>query len=147
MEPPRQNIFNSIAEQLTDPNQNLSVILDRFIKFAVNLVNTVGELQEEIIDKNFVIQMNITDVGFNFWLRVDNGKVIYTKGVSEEATIKADLTRDQVIRMIKGELKATDAFMKGNLKASGSLGHGLLFIRIFRLIIKYLNENTKRKTK
>jgi len=47
--------------------------------------------------------------------------------------------------MIQGELKATDDFMKGKIKASGSLGHGLLFIKIFRLITKYLTEITKKK--
>ena len=46
--------------------------------------------------------------------------------------------------MIQGEL-AVDAFMKGKLKASGSLSHGLLFLKIFRLIIKYLNLTSIKK--
>lgn len=108
-------------------------------------VNTAEDIQEELIDNDFIIQMNVIDIPFNFWLKVNNGKVIYKKGVNEEATLKAEVSKDQVIKMIKGELKATDDYMKGNLKASGSLGHGLLFIKIFRLISKYLTEITKKK--
>jgi len=141
----KPKIFDSIIEQLTDSDQNVAVILDRFIKLAVNLVNTAEDIQEELIDKDFIIQMNVIDIPFNFWLKVNNGKVIYKKGVNEEATLKAEVSKDQVINMIKGELKATDDFMKGNLKASGSLGQGLLFIKIFRLITKYLTEITKKK--
>lgn len=141
----KHKIFDTIIEQLTDSVQNTAVILDRFIKFAVNLVNTTEDLQEELTDKDLIIQMNIVDIDFNFWLKVYNGKVIYEKGVNEGATLIADMTKDQVIKMIQGELLAIDDFMKGKIKASRRLGHGLLFIKIFRLIVKYLTQAAKKK--
>jgi putative sterol carrier protein len=134
-----QKIFDSIAQQLTDPDQNTIVVFERFIEFAVNLVNTTEELQEELIGKDFIIQMHLTDIEFDFYLRIHKGKVKYHKDFIKEATLKVELTKNQMIQMIKGELKAIDGFMKGTLKAYGSLGHGLLFIKIFRLIIRYLN--------
>ncbi|MFX1445170.1 MAG: hypothetical protein ACFFHV_17285 [Promethearchaeota archaeon] len=143
----KNKIFDSIVEQLTDPKQNTADIIDRFIKFVVKLVNSAEEFQVELINKDIIYQMSITDIRFTFCLTVDNGKVIYKRGFNERATLQAEISLDQVIRMLKGELKAMDDYMKGKIKAYGTLDHGLLFIRIFRLFIEYLNATTEKNLK
>ena len=141
----KPKIFDSIIEQLTDSDQNVAVILDRFIKLAVNLANTVEDIQEELIDNDLIIQINITDIDFIFWFKIFNGKVTYKKGFNDKATLKIELTKDMMIKMFRGELSGLDAFMRGKLKASGSLSHGFTYIKTFRLIGKYLDQASNKK--
>ena len=91
---PTHKIFRSVIDQLTDPDQNIAIILDKFIKYSINLVNSTDDLREELIDRNMIIQMNIIDIDFSFWLEVFDEKVIYKKGVNEKATLEVEMTKD-----------------------------------------------------
>ena len=140
-------MIDSVIKQLRDPDSNVVNVLDQFIKSSIKIINKNKELQEEILDQNVIIQISITDINFSFWLGASNGKVIYKKGINEDSTLRIEITKDLFIDMIRGESFGIDAFMKGKLKASGSLSHGLLFNKIFRLVVKYQNQNSKKNVR
>ena len=136
--------FRSVVHDLENNDEEFITALDRIISFAVNLVKNTEELREEIIDYDDIYQILLTDINFNFWLKVSNGSIMYKKGINRSATFKVRYTKDIFIKIFKREMAGTDAYMKGKIKVDGNLSDGLRFIKIFRLFIQYV-ENGKRK--
>jgi hypothetical protein len=102
------------------------------------------DLREEIVDYDDVYQIAITDINFNFWLKVLNGSIIYKKGINRSASFRAMYTKDILIKILKREMIGTDAFMKGIIKVDGDLSQGLRFIKLFRMFLEYLNNGFKK---
>ena len=136
--------FRSVVHDLENNDEEFITALDRIISFAVNLVKNTEELREEIIDYDDIYQVLLTDINFNFWLKVSNGSIMYKKGINRSATFKVRYTKDIFIKIFKREMAGTDAYMKGKIKVDGNLSDGLRFIKMFRLFIQYV-ENGKRK--
>ena len=136
--------FRSVVHDLENNDEEFITALDRIISFAVNLVKNTEELREEIIDYDDIYQILLTDINFNFWLKVSNGSIMYKKGINRSATFKVRYTKDIFIKIFKREMAGTDAYMKGKIKVDGNLSDGLRFIKIFRLFIQYV-KNGKRK--
>ncbi len=136
--------FRSVIHDLENSDEEFIATLDRIISFAVNLVKNTEELREEIIDYDDIYQILLTDINFNFWLKVSNGSIMYKKGINRSATFKVRYTKDIFIKIFKREMAGTDAYMKGKIKVDGNLSDGLRFIKMFRLFIQYV-ENGKRK--
>lgn len=136
--------FNSVLSDLENHNGGFIEVLDKFIKLAVNKFTITEELHEEIINYNDIYQILITDLNFNFWLKVSNGSIIYKKGVNRNASFEVKYTKDIIIKILKREMYGTDAFMKGIIKVDGDLSQGLRFIKLFRMLIDYLNNGFKK---
>ena len=118
-------------------------VLDKIINFAVNKFKTTEELRQEIVDFNDIYQIMITDINFNFWLKVSYSSIIYKKGINRSTSVKIRYTKDILVRILKREMSGIDAFMKGIIKVDGDLSQGLRFTKLFRLFIKYLNNGFK----
>jgi len=136
--------FNSVLSDLENHNGEFIEVLDKFINLAINKFITTEELREEIIDYNDIYQILITDINFNFWLKVSNGSIIYRKGVNRNASFRVKYTKNLIINILKREMYGTDAFMKGIIKVDGDLSQGLRFIKLFRILIEYLNNGFKK---
>ncbi|MFX1377266.1 MAG: SCP2 sterol-binding domain-containing protein [Promethearchaeota archaeon] len=136
--------FRSVIHDLERNNEDFITALDRFIMLGVSIINNIDELREEIIDYNCIYQILITDINFDFWLKVSNGIITYKKGINTEATFRVKYKKDILIRILKREMHGTDAFMKGKILVDGDLTQGLRFIKLFRLLIKFINNGKKR---
>jgi hypothetical protein len=136
--------FNSVLGDLENHNGEFIDVLDKFIKLAVNKFTTTDELREEIVDYEDIYQILITDINFNFWLNVSKGSIIYKKGVNRNASFKVKYTKDIIIKILKREMYGTDAYMKGIIKVNGDLSQGLRYIKLFRILIEYLNNGFKK---
>ena len=136
--------FNSVINDLESKNQEFITNLDKVIKMGINIVMNTEELLEEIKDYDFIYQIFITDINFNFWFKVSNGSIIYKKGVNRDASFRVKYTKDIIIKILKREIYGTVAYMKGIIKVDGDLTQGLRFIKLFRLIIAYINNGIKR---
>jgi len=136
--------FRSVIHDLENNDEEFITVLDRIISFAVSIVKNTEELRDEIIDYDAIYQILITDINFNFWLKISNGSIMYKKGINRSATFKVRYTKDLFINILKRDMAGTDAYMKGKIKVDGNLSDGLRFIKIFRLFIQYV-ENGIRK--
>ena len=136
--------FRSVIHDLENNDEEFITVLDRVISFAVSIVKNTEELRDEIIDYDDIYQILITDINFNFWLKISNGSIMYKKGINRSATFKVRYTKDIFINILKRYMAGTDAYMKGKIKVDGNLSDGLRFIKIFRLFIQYV-ENGIRK--
>jgi putative sterol carrier protein len=136
--------FRSVVTELEDNEEEFITALDRILSFAVNIVKNTEELREEILDYNDIYQISITDISFNFWIKVSNGSIIYKKGINRSATFRVRYKKDVFIKILKRDMEGTDAYMKGKIKVDGNLSEGLRFVKIVRLFLKFV-ENRIRK--
>ena len=136
--------LNSVLTHLENHNNELVVVLDKFIKFAVDKFIDTEDLLEEIEDYDDIYQIIVSDMNFNFWLKISNGSMIYKKGINRSATFTVIYTKDILIKILKREMYGTDAFMKGLIKVDGDLSQGLRFIKLFRMFLVYLNNGFKK---
>jgi putative sterol carrier protein len=136
--------FRSVVHDLENNDEEFITVLDRVISFAVSIVKNTEELREEIKDYNDIYQILLTDINFNFWLKISNGSIIYKKGINRSATFRIRYTKDIFISIFKREMAGTDAYMKGKIKVDGNLSEGLRFIKIFRLFIQYVEKSLRK---
>ena len=136
--------FNSVIHDLENQDGEFIESLDKVIKFAVSIVKNTEELREEIVDYDDVYQIILTDINFNFWLKVSNGSIIYKKGINRSASFRVKYTKDILVKILKREIYGTDAFMKGITRVDGDLSQGLRFIKLFRMFLEYLNNGFKK---
>ncbi len=136
--------FNSVLDDLENHNGEFIDVLDKFIKLAVNKFRTTEELREEIEDYEDIYQILITDINFKFWLKVSNGSIIYKKGLNRYASFRVKYTKNILIKILKREMHGIDAFMKGIINVDGDLSQGLRFIKLFRMLVEYLNNGFKK---
>ena len=121
-------------------NENFDVIslLKNFIKSGINFVQNDKEFLEELRDVNSSYQVTIYDINFNFWVKISDGKIEYNEGIDPDAVFKVILSKDLLIKIIKQEITAAEAYMKGLLKLNGSLSHALKIRNFLRMLYHYL---------
>ncbi|MFX1493141.1 MAG: SCP2 sterol-binding domain-containing protein [Promethearchaeota archaeon] len=132
--------INSLLDILEKDASQFTKVLDRIIKIGVKIFNSTEELQEELVGFDDIYQTYITDIDFNYWLKVTNGKIEYKKGVNPDAPFKMNYTKDMIVKILKREISGTDAFMRGEINIEGSLTQGLRYIKLFRTFFKYVQK-------
>ncbi|MFX1410996.1 MAG: SCP2 sterol-binding domain-containing protein [Promethearchaeota archaeon] len=137
--------FNSVIHELEKNDEEFIAILDKIIKLGVNFFQNTEELIEEINDYDYTYQIFVTDINFNFWLKVSRGSIMYKRGIHPKATFKVSYTKEILIKILKREMYGSEAYMKGIIKVDGDLTQGLRYIKVFRLLLKYINNNFNNK--
>jgi putative sterol carrier protein len=136
--------LNSVLANLESHNDELIVVLDKFIKFAVDKFTNTQDLREEIEEYNDIYQIIVSDLNFNFWLKISNNSIIYKKGINRNASFTVKYTKEIFIKILKREMYGSEAYMKGLIKVDGDLSQGLRFIKLFRMFLVYLNNGFKK---
>jgi len=132
--------INSLLDILDKDASQFVRVLDRIIKMGVKIFNSTEELQEELVGFDDIYQTYVTDMDFNYWFKVANGKIEYKKGVNPNALFKMNYTSIMIIKILKREISGTDAFMRGEINVEGSLTQGLRYIKLFRTFFKYVQK-------
>ncbi len=137
----------SVLNNIETYDEEFVEVLDRLIKLGVSVARTTEELLHEIMEYDYddVYQIYITDLNFNFWLKITKNSIIYKKGINRKANYRIRYTKDLVVKILKREMSGTDAFMKGLIKIDGDLADGIRFTKLFRLFFKYVDQNLNKK--
>ena len=135
--------FRSVIHDLESNNEEFITALNQFIMLGISIIKNTEDIREEIIDYDDIYQILITDLNFNFWIKISNGTILYKKGINREASFRVKYKKDIFIKILKREMSGTDAFMKGKIKVDGNLTQGLRFIKLFRLLLKFINNGVK----
>jgi len=132
--------INSLLDALEKDKRQFIKILDKIIRAGIKIFNSTEELQEELVGFDDIYQTHIKDINFSYWFEVANGKIEYQKGLNPDALFKMNYTSDMVIKILKGEISGTDAFMRGKLNVEGELTQGLRYVKLFRTFFKYIQK-------
>ena len=135
--------FRLVVHDLEKNTEEFITALEKIIRLGVSTIKTTEELREEIIDYDDIYQISITDINYHFWFKVSNGTIMYKKGINRGASFRVRYGKDIFIKILKREMYGTDAYMKGKIKVDGDLTQGLRFIKLFRMLIKYINNGIK----
>jgi len=135
-----QDAINLLLKELGKDNKRLLGALDKIIKAGTSIINTTDELREELIGFDDIYQTHISDLDFDYWFQVSEGKIVYKKGNNPEASFKMNFTKELIIDILKGEISGREAFMKGKLKVEGDISQGLRYVKLFRIFTKYLEK-------
>lgn len=137
---PGVNLLQSILGELESNGDKFKSIFDKMIKTIVAIIQNTAELREEIGEGAEIFQTYVTDVDIEYWFQIADGNISYGKGVHDNASVKVWMTKDMIIQILKGELMGTEAYMKGVLKAHGSLTQGLRYIKLYRHFFEYMKK-------
>ena len=137
----------ALLETVGKDKEQFKKLLEKYIRFMIDLVSNVEELREEIRDFDLTYQMCIEDVEVLYWLKIKEGIIEFGFGKAEESKLTITTSRDLFVRMATRESSGVDAYMRGAIKAEGSLTHALRFIKILRLLYDYLGKIQENKKK
>ena len=99
------------------------------------------EFKEELtFFKKNVIQVNMPDADFNFWVEFGNGVYLTEKGVKDNAPITFTIPKKNLNSILEGNLVWFGEFFNGNLKVEGDLQYTLVFFDIVKLALEITNE-------
>jgi len=99
------------------------------------------EFKEELtFFKKNVIQVNMPDSDFNFWVEFGNGVYLSEKGVKDNSMITFTIPKKNLSLILEGKLVWFGEFFNGNLKVEGDLQYTLVFFDIVKLALEITNE-------
>ena len=99
------------------------------------------EFKEELtFFKKTVIQVNMPDSDFNFWVEFGNGVYLSEKGVKDNPPITFTIPKKNLNSILEGKLVWFGEFFNGNLKVEGDLQYTLVFFDIVKLALEITNE-------
>lgn len=135
----------ALLDKLGKNKAQFKPLLEKYIRFMCNLVSEVEELREEIMDFNLTYQMCITDLEILYWLKIQEGTIEFGFGKAEDAEVTIKTTRTMFVKMASRQISGVDGYMRGTIKAEGSLRHALRFIKVLRLVYNYIAEKSEKR--
>jgi len=100
----------------------------KMYEFIKQLAAENEELKEELEDMDkMIVQMEVTDVDFKYWVSFGEGKVDYGEGVSDDATVTMKATQATWTGLSSQEIDSTSAYMSGDLVIEGNLQDAIAY--------------------
>jgi len=64
-------------------------------------------------------------------VKIDDGAIAISEGTAESPSVVFDISDENFLRLVTGQVEATDLLVKGDLKVAGSLQQAALFRTFF----------------
>jgi putative sterol carrier protein len=95
------------------------------------------ELKEELEDiDTILVQMEVTDVNYKYWVKFGEGAVEYAEGESEDASVTMKATQATWTGLSSQEIDSTSAYMSGDLVIEGNLQDAIAYGEILGLAME-----------
>ena len=115
-------------------------ILDIYNGFELLSVDN-EEFREELeLLKENVVQTNVPNSGFNYWVKFGEGNFKCEKGEIEGANIFLTCPHEIMSGILNGDLSAYSEVMNGNLKIKGDLQYAVVFFDLLILALEIKEE-------
>ena len=134
-----------ILNYLENKDENAKVFLEKFFRFRIKFIQRNEEILEELQEFENCYQFYLTDINFNFWIKISKGSITYHNGINRNPITTFELTKDLIIKLLKQEILYSEAYMKGLLKIRGSLSHAIKIRNFSKIIFKYINYYSEKK--
>jgi putative sterol carrier protein len=122
-----ENLLKELKE-IREKGQSQPSDALKMFEFIKQLGQENEELKEELEDMDkLVVQMEVTDIDYKFWVSFGEGAVDYGEGASDEATVTMKATQDTWAGLSSGDIDATSAYMSGDLVIEGNLQDAIAF--------------------
>ena len=98
------------------------------------------DLAEELEDMDIVVQMVISDKGEKFWIKANEGNIVYGSGDVDNPSFTFSATMGVGAGMLFGEVDATSAYMAGDITVEGNLQDAMAFQEIIELAMEAFED-------
>lgn len=145
-----QDQINSFYEALAKNDKEFIRAVKQFIKLGIRLSKNAPELNEILDEMDGVYQTHITDVNYHFYFKIKDREAEFHEGIHDSPDFSVWVTKELTVKMLSRELTGVDAYMKGIIKARGSLTQGFKYIKFYRNLTNYLmrqNDGLSEKRK
>ncbi len=105
----------------------------------LSVENEEFRLELDLLKRN-IVQMNIPDTGFKYWVKFGEGKFNYGKGEIEGADIFVSSSHEIMNGILNGELDAKTEYLSGNIKLKGDLQYIVLYFDLLNLALEINRE-------
>ncbi len=121
------NLIKEIKESRGKTSTNPSDAL-KLYEFIKQLGAENEELKEELEDiDTIVVQQEITDIDYKFWVKFGEGAVNYGEGPSDEASVTMKANQATWAGLSSQEIDSTSAYMSGDLVIEGNLQDAIAY--------------------
>ncbi|MHA1933343.1 MAG: SCP2 sterol-binding domain-containing protein [Promethearchaeota archaeon] len=109
----------------------------KMYEFMKQLAAENEELKEELEDiDTIIVQQEVTDVNFVYWIKFGEGGVEYAEGSSDDATVTMKAAQATWSGLSSGEIDSTSAYMSGDLVIEGNLQDAIAYGEILGLAME-----------
>ncbi|MHA2035324.1 MAG: SCP2 sterol-binding domain-containing protein [Candidatus Hodarchaeales archaeon] len=109
----------------------------KMYEFMKQLAEENEELKEELEDiDTIVVQQEVTDKDYKYWIKFGEGAVAYAEGASDEASVTMKASQSTWTGMSSGEIDSTSAYMSGDLVIEGNLQDAIAYGEILGLAME-----------
>lgn len=111
-------------------NKNIMKINNAIEQLSIENKEFIEELGEF---KESIIQTDLNNSGFKYWVKFGEGKFKYGKGEIEGAPILVSCAQKTMNRILMGNVDVFSEFLTGNLKIEGDLQYAVVYFDFIRL--------------
>ena len=109
----------------------------KMYEFMKQLATENEELKEELEDiDTIIVQQEVTDINFVYWIKFGEGAVDYAEGASDDATVTMKAAQATWSGLSSGEIDSTSAYMSGDLVIEGNLQDAIAYGEILGLAME-----------
>ncbi|NHJ86848.1 MAG: FAD-binding protein, partial [Asgard group archaeon] len=119
------DIKQIIIRKIKDSSFNISDI-PLYLEVMVEICNTNEKIQKKSSKIKLQFQFSIEN-GSNYWIKITNGHFTTGEGKLAEADVSIIMQKSIAAGIFTGEVNATSAYMRKQIKFLGSMRHGLKF--------------------
>ncbi len=131
-----ENLIKELKEMREKGPSEPSAALKMY-EFIKQLGAENEELKEELEDiDTILVQMEVTDVNYKYWVKFGEGAVEYAEGESEDASVTMKATQATWTELSSQEIDSTSAYMSGDLVIEGNLQDAIAYGEILGLAME-----------
>ena len=109
----------------------------KMYEFMKQLAAENEELKEELEDiDTIIVQQEVTDINFVYWIKFGEGTVEYAEGPTDDASVTMKAAQATWTGLSSGEIDSTSAYMSGDLVIEGNLQDAIAYGEILGLAME-----------
>ncbi len=137
-------VDDKIKKDLIEKIKKGNINLDRDFKDYLNLNKEYSEADPDFIDfiKDIqkVFQVKLSDVDFNFWVDISNGKIEYDLKIHPDPDVVILMTKKVLTDFILDKIDPAISYMAGKINIIGSVSDALLLGKLLKYSVSKILE-------
>lgn len=135
--------FQSMINTFLSKDITLATDMDHLLEKSIEILGKMPEVKDMFRDYNYIYQFTIPELSFDYWIHLKEGEFTYQRGFNPEYSIRFEIPNLAVYDILKGKIEAFEAYMKGIIKAEGTIDDLFRFKNVFRQVCLYINHYLK----
>lgn len=144
-------VINTVLSALGASDEKFKNSLDKFLKLSIKIANDSEEIRDELaLYDDMIFHVYMPDLEYNIWIKIKESELQYNMNLYEVIpknvrAIHYILNRKAMSKIIKQEMTAAEAYLKGLVSIDGEFSDALISRNILDLFFSYINYFMKEQ--